>query len=267
MELARPSAVLRPGGASSRGRNGLIAALLGLLAIVLLAVALKSSNTKSGAPAAASALPRVVLADRAIPKGGSLEAAVAEGALHPSRMHADELREGAVTDVSALRGKVAAHDILRGQQIVAGDFKASDDAYNGHLSRYERAVAVPLDPAHGLVGDVKVGDHVDVLGAIELTYNGTKVPVVRRLARNVVVLRAAEKIEEGSTKAGVVTLKVSDTVAANIAFAVESGKVWLLRRPAAGARDGAGKSVTFQTVLKLPQPAGVPAPATREDKR
>ena len=62
-----------------------------------------------------------------------------------------------------LKGKVAAEDIYPGEQLTESNFTAADGSEVGtKITEYERAMAIPLDSAHGMIGDVQAGDHVDV---------------------------------------------------------------------------------------------------------
>lgn len=264
MELARPSTLVRGGGSSSR--SVLLAGVLAVAALGLLVAALGSRKHDGGA--AATALTRVVVADRAVPKGSSVEGAVAAGLLQTTRLEDAQLRPGAISDVSVLRGQVASHDILPGEQVVAGDFAAAGDALPARLTRYQRAVSVPLDAAHGLGGNVKAGDHVDVLGGFQVdSSTGRARPVVRVLARDVVVLKAPAGIKPDSTDQGVVTLRVTDTIAGRLAFAADNGKVWLLLRPGAGAADAPARPVDMGSLLFGTRPVPAAKPTTKGSAR
>ena len=63
-----------------------------------------------------------------------------------------------------------------------------DDSLN--LTGNMRAIQVPMDLNASLQGSLAAGDRVDILEGIEVTNeNGAVTPVVRRLLRNVLVLR------------------------------------------------------------------------------
>lgn len=245
MEIGKPSSLLRVGATASRSRAGMMAAGLALLAAIVVIIAISRAGGSSAGTGVATAL----VADRLIPKGSSAEAAAAERALRPVEIRDDQLRPGAISDVAALRNQVAAHDVLPGQQIVAGDFAPAGDALQARLTRFQRALSIPLDAARGLAGDVKAGDHVDVLAAFAVQSDGRARPVVRVVARNVIVLRAPELDGADGSQQSVATLRVDDTTAARIAFAAENGRVWLLLRPPAGAADSPARSVDIDALL------------------
>jgi Flp pilus assembly protein CpaB len=94
-------------------------------------------------------------------------------------------------------------------------------------------MSVPLDESRGLIGDVETGDHVDVV----VTYRNSGVGPnsAKVAARDVLVLSVSEADDNGNDATA--TLRVNDDDAAAIAAAVDGGSVWLVLRPAVGARS------------------------------
>jgi Flp pilus assembly protein CpaB len=149
--------------------------------------------------------------------------------------------------VSLLRDKVATQDIYPGQQISASTFGGGGGDTVAKLSGTDRAVSVPLDAAHGLIGQVTAGSHVDVIAGFNAqSGSGNSRPVMRTLARDISVLKVEK---QGGGKDANVTLRASATMATEIAFAVENGKVWLTLRPAAGAKEVEPRIVTADALL------------------
>jgi hypothetical protein len=70
---------------------------------------------------------------------------------------------------------------------------------------------------------------------------------MRPLARNLSVLKIEK--DSGSSSDTNVTLRTSATMATELAFAVENGKVWIVLRPAAGAKDVEPRVVTADSLL------------------
>ena len=86
-----------------------------------------------------------------------------------TRIPASQVESGALTDPGALTGKVTSTTIVPGQQLTEGDFSsASANAVLLKLNGYQRAVAVPLSASQGLVGNLEVGDHVDVIAGFHV---------------------------------------------------------------------------------------------------
>src|SRR5919197_1577989 len=79
------------------------------------------------------------------------------------------VRTGAITDTSTLAGLVAAHDIYANQQLTTADFvAAAPNSIQTSLVGRNRAISIPIDQAHGMLGEITPGDHVDVYVGLEM---------------------------------------------------------------------------------------------------
>jgi pilus assembly protein CpaB len=229
------------------GTLALAAAAAVLAAIILVAfLSQYKDNVKGG-----TAPTGVLVAGGLIPKGTAGDVVIGEQLFKPATVPVDELKDGALADSAALAGKVAVRDIYPGQQITAADFDGVGDPIRGKLTGDQRAVAIPVDTAHGLISHIKSGDRVDVMASFSTTGNvATPRPVVKTLMQNVLVLavpKDADKIDPG--RAADVTLRVSGDDATAIAFAAENGKVWLTLRPPAGASQGEPSVADFDSLI------------------
>jgi Flp pilus assembly protein CpaB len=154
----------------------------------------------------------------------------------------DQLKEGALSDPSSLHGEVVLTDIYPGQQLTSALFGALAPGDVGDaLTAYERAVSIPVDSTHGLIGTVRPGDHVDVLvelngGAVRGAPVGT---VIKTLFQNITILQ---------TSASSLLMRVTDSQASRLAWASDNGKIWITLRPSAGARQSVPRVVSLQTV-------------------
>jgi Flp pilus assembly protein CpaB len=199
----------------------------------------------------------VLVADRLIPKGTSGDAVIAGSLFRTATVTEEQLAGGAITDAAAFDGKVATRDIYPGQQITAGAFARDADPLRGQLEQAQRAISVPLDTAHGLVGDIRTGDHVDVLAGVNTVdgSSGRGQPALKLILRDVLVLKAPPT--DGSTTSGQVEardvgniiVRTTDREAAQLAWASDNGKVWFMLRPPSGAKDSRVPSVSLQDVL------------------
>jgi Flp pilus assembly protein CpaB len=237
MLLTRPktpkASSSRPGGGplSSRGGTLLIAALLSLVAGAALLVFLRQYREDI----TSSERVRVLVAASLLPKGTQGEIVLEQRMYRMGRIREDDLKEGAVQDPSDLEGRVAKHDIFPGHQLTATDFDDADTTVGSRLTEYQRAITVPLDMAHGMIGKIKEGDRVDVITTGDSGPAAINVATVA--ARGSLVLAVPDG--EGSGVSGrkeAVTIRVPDAAAAAIAAAVDDGEVWLMLRPAVGAR-------------------------------
>lgn len=224
---------------STRGGNAFVALVSALLAAGVLMVFLSQyRDSVSGANE-----PATVLVAKSLIEKGSRGDVVAEYALfQTTAVKEADLKDGAVSDPSSLKGKYATTDIFPGEQLVAGEFAEAAPSVSNRLRGFNRAIAVPLDESHGLIGNVRAGDRVDVLAGLGLQQAGgtNNRATLRYLVRNALVLKAPDKPSAGvggpnATKP--VVLRVPDVSAAQIALAADIGKVWLVLRAKAGAKN------------------------------
>ena len=119
-----------------------------------------------------------------------------------------------------------------------------------------RAIEIPLDDNPVMLGTLKAGDHVDLIGTytVHPTNGGSDVDVSRIIVRDVEVIKApdTEAIQGWSRVPGEpesVTLKVPDTVVPKITFTLQSGELWFALRPGNGAQDGPTTLATASSVI------------------
>jgi Flp pilus assembly protein CpaB len=230
-------------------RNGAMSVAIvaaGLAAILVFAAinSARKSDTASTAPST------VLVANQLIAKGSSGQALAQQHLFRVARVSEQALVPGAVSDISQVREKVTTQDIYPGQQISAQTFSAAGGALSAKLAASDRAVSVPLDASHGLIGQVSDGDHVDVLAGFNVqTGSGGSRPVMRALATNVSVLKVEKTGGSGSSNNANVTLRVSAPMATKLAFASDNGKLWIVLRPAAGAKETTPSIVSVNSLL------------------
>src|SRR5919201_855001 len=138
--------------ATRKGTIG-VAAACAVLAGAVIAVYLnhyRHSVSRLAAPV------RVLVAKQTIEKGTPGTAVTADGLFSTTTIRQSQLREGAFSDTASLRGRYATREILRGQQLTATDFSVTAKSLSSTLTGKQRAVTVPLDTAHGLIGQVQV---------------------------------------------------------------------------------------------------------------
>jgi pilus assembly protein CpaB len=183
----------------------------------------------------------VLVATQFIEKGTSGAAIGVGHFFRPAKLADKQVAQGAFASSAALHGEVSATDIYPGQQLTAADF-VGGGLFESRLPPNQRAVSIPVDTSHGLIGDVQTGDRVDVYVSFQHAgENGP--PFLRLLAPDIVVLAAGQISTAGGIGAAG-TIKTTDTSnvvlevgvhqAAELAFAADFGKVWLILRPANG---------------------------------
>jgi len=241
-------------------RRGTIAvavvAALAALAVMLVFM----SNYRQSVPGAGSV--KALVAGRMIEKGTPGDVVASASLFDVQTVPENQLVDGAFTDAGALSGKVATKDVYKGQQLTSADFATGADPVTSQLEGTDRAISVPVDVAHGNIGNVHAGSRVDVLGGLNAEIsNGSARPVLDVLARDVLVLAAPDKAPTtgvgGSSKTDQqVELRVSDSEASRVALASDQGNVWLTIRPPTLAKNSPTKPVELGSLIGLGSSSG-----------
>src|SRR5919199_199045 len=185
--------------ASRRGSTvvGIAAAVLaGLLLLIYL-------NRYRTSVSDANQTISVLVAKSVIHKGTPGDVIGSDQLFQPQELAKNEVRDGALVDASTLRNKVAVDDIYTGEQLTAADFApVSADAIGTKLTRDQRAISVPFDRAHGLIGEIHAGDHVDVFAGFNVDQAGAgSKPVLKIIMQKALVLQAPDKAKGGGVSA------------------------------------------------------------------
>jgi Flp pilus assembly protein CpaB len=230
-------------------RGSLIAAAItAFLAVILLLLFLSQYRNSVGDT---NKTETVLVARSLLPKGSTGEVVAANGMFQAVNVKHSQVKNGALTDPAALRGKVTTQDVFAGQQITTGDLSTSQDRVINQITGKQRAISVAVDAEHGLVGSLQAGDHVDVYGAFNAAGSGGQRAVLKEIQQNVLVLKTPSSGGggAGSSNQQTVTLRATDDIASQLAFAAENGAIWLTLRPQAGAQQDPPSLTTLQSVL------------------
>lgn len=245
---------------ATRGGTIALSALAAVLAAVVFIVYLQRYRTSLQS----SSQPATVLVAKSFIEEGTPGSVVGtQDLFQMTETPKSELKDGAISDPDSLRGLVAAKDVFPGEQLTVADFTAiSPDAVVNKIAADQRAMSVSLDSAHGNIGNIHPGDHVDVYGAFNVRRlnadgsvdpNSAERPVVKLIVEDVTVLGAPEESRSGfgagATEKSNITLRLTDEQVQTVAFASENGKLWVVLRPTAGAEPSAPDIVTLETVL------------------
>src|SRR3954469_11886915 len=172
---------------SRRGTLGLavLAGLLATGALLAFMSSYKHSLDRRSAPVT------VLVAKGELPKGSSGDLIAKKGLFQATGLKRDQVEDGAITDPASLRGQVAVKEIVPGQQLTTADFAKPTDPVLSRLGDDQRAISIPLDSAHGMIGDVQPGDRVDVYAGFQVQPDGgaRPHPVLRVMLQDVEVLK------------------------------------------------------------------------------
>ncbi|MFD1214472.1 Flp pilus assembly protein CpaB [Arthrobacter sp. GCM10027362] len=165
--------------------------------------------------------------------------------------------DGAVTDLAALRGKVAAGDLLPGEQLLAGRLvDPAELQAPGRVPVPEgmQEVTIQLGPDRVVGGQLAAGDTVGLFASFD-SGAGRDGPTTHQLFHKVLVTSvqgapaartdqadradaaAAPPVPEGAM---LVTLARKAPDAEKLVFAAEFGSIWLSREPAGAGEGGTG---------------------------
>jgi Flp pilus assembly protein CpaB len=205
----------------------------------------------------------VLVANGTILKGTSGDVVATQQMFHTQSIAVKHVSAGAIADTAVLHGQVAAADISPGQQLTLGEFTASG-GYASQLAPDERVISIPLDASHGLAGVAQAGDRVDVYAGLNVDVNrsggsGALGASVRLLVSNVPVLAVDQNSGSGGVGGGGgqqadIVLKVRASDAGALAFASDTGKIWLVLRGPNAAEPSTQAKATYnvQTLLRGP---------------
>ena len=222
----------------SRGGTVVIGGIAALVAAVLLLVYLSQyrDNLNNSNESVT-----VLVANKLIPQGTPGDQVAGQHWYKQVEVQRRDLLDGAITNPSQIAGKVAASSVYPDTQLTTSQFTSPpNNSASVSLSGDQRAIAIPFDAAHGAVGYVHPGDHVDILAGfnvIPLDKNGVPLqgaqqrPVMKVIAQDVPVLFVPAAVKDGSTQAtssdNSVVVRLTDEQASAVAFASDNGKVWI----------------------------------------
>lgn len=201
----------------------------------------------------------VLVAKQSIPKGTAGSVIATTGLYTATTIRQSQVLNGAFSDASSLRGKVTTRDIYPGAQLTASDFAGASTNLSASITGTERVVAIPFDSAHGLVGQLQAGDHVDVYVGFNVSpvgpngvalAGGQSRPIVRRVLADIPVVAVGSKTAGVLASANAnIWFKVNDQQAADLDFASQNGVIWLALRPGSGAKSSPPDIVSMETLL------------------
>jgi Flp pilus assembly protein CpaB len=200
--------------------------LLGVIAAVITAIALIVYLQHYRSSVAQPDV-QVLVANRSIPQGMTGDQlAKATGFYTIRGIPKDQVSTGAITDTSALTGKVALAEIKPNSQLTESQFGAPT-GLAPQLAPGDRAVVVALGSPQSVAGQIGPGSLVDVwvTGSGQGT-GGVSRPIAKLLFQKMEVMNAVD--------GGNVTLMATARQAGQLIAASSNATIWLALRPTLG---------------------------------
>jgi pilus assembly protein CpaB len=201
----------------------------------------------------------VYVAAKKIPVGTTGAQAVEQGLLQTAEMARRTVVPGAISSPREIRDLVATETVYEGEQVSVRRFKPVQAAgVRAELKGNLRALQVNGDANQLLVGTLKKGDRVDVLGTFKVRFKNDSRdhPVTRVVLRDLYVLRPAgggsASAKLGAPKSGgelAVQLAVTDAQAQKLEFTRKVGEWSLALRPVTDPADSPETVETVDTVV------------------
>jgi Flp pilus assembly protein CpaB len=223
-----------------RVRNIAIAVALAVVAALL--TTFYVTNYKKSVQSGEEAV-TVFVAARDIPIGTSGSDVVDRKWIRSEEISRRSVVPGAISDPDQIKDFSAAQPLYAGEQVSTSRFRPLEEqGLRAQLKGNVRALQVPGDEHQLLVGTLKTGDHVDVVGTWEFP-EGSQIHVSRVVLRDLLVLRAANegkvqsKIASGANLPFNAVLAVTDRQAHKLFWLSKNGEWTLHLRGVADAAD------------------------------
>lgn len=255
--------------------RGLVVALAVLLAVLAGAAVVLYTNGVKKAAQSGGDLQVVIVATQDIPAGSALDPLIEQGAFKELNVPTDAVVQGAVTDLTALRGQTTTAPIVANEQLSTSSISSGEQVQGGliGISKDHVAVTIKMNAPQGGDGHIQVGDNVTVYatftgvsiikGTIDQILNpaasgttdrqdlpdftGTLIPTVKVID----IINPA--IDENGVQTGdsvTITLDLAKKDAPNLVFAQQNGQIWLgLLPPGETGQEFPAATVPIQLLL------------------
>src|SRR5687768_8616715 len=182
----------------------------------------------------------VYVATKKIESGTSGGEALRAQSLRTEKVARRSVVPGAISSPAQIEDLVATEAVYAGEQVTVSRFRpVQQRGVRAQLAGNQRAMQLAGDPNQLLVGTLKPGDRVDILGSFKVkNLDDTKeeIPVVKVVLRDILVLQSADGETAGS-KLGAnqggnaIQLAVTDAQARKLYYTTQNGAWHLTLRP------------------------------------
>jgi len=210
----------------------LIAIIFGIIAVVLVYAYMRSIEKEYAQKE--TELGTVVIAGRTI----QVREVIKEGMVTESERPVEYIPNNAYTELDEVLGKVSTQTIIEGGPLFPDQFMEVDEIGDLalHLNANERAVTIGVTEIVAVGGNVKTGDHVDILATFKDNDEvgaPTTITILRDVRVAAVGTDIGTDIDEsgGSGISKTITLAVTPDEAEILALVSENGSIRLSLRP------------------------------------
>lgn len=235
-----------------RVRN--IAIAVGLAVVAALLTTFYVTNYKKSVQSGEQAV-TVYVAAHDIPIGTSGSDVVDRKWIRTENIDRRNVVPGAISDPAQIEELTAAQQLYAGEQVSTNRFRPlAEQGLRAQLKGNLRALQLPGDENQLLMGTLKAGDHVDVVGTWEFPEGG-QTHVSRVVLRDIAVLHAPvagkveSKIANGANEGFSAVLAVTDRQAHRLFWLVKNGEWSLQLRGVSDVADSPESVDTSASVL------------------
>jgi pilus assembly protein CpaB len=211
-------------------QNRLLAIMVAIVLAIVSAMALVvyANSADRRALSEQSPVP-VYVASRKIEQGESIEEAA--GKIRVASLPRKALAENAVRALAQISGRVAAVDILPGEQLLVGRWVSREQVEGQNLLSVQpgfQAISIQVDATRQVSGFITPGNRVNVFATLTGVGGGK---FSRLLLADIKVLAVGASAQPAAARPGsslsTVTLEVKDGYVERVVFAAESGSLYL----------------------------------------
>ena len=233
--------------------RGLVVAIAVVLAIVASAAVILYTNGVKEDAVTGGSLSEVVVASQDIPANTNLNPLLDQGVFSTLRVPTDAVVDGAISDLSQLRGLTSTAPILANEQIPVGRLSSGEAPQGGPLgiSDGNVAVSIRVDDEAAVNGSISRGSSIVIYATFEspeflpggtaqqqITKAGTSVQTSELPTLTTTLIPAVRVLEvvnpvvaEGSSQSAnepvTLTLDLTPEDAQNLVYAQETGRIWI----------------------------------------
>jgi pilus assembly protein CpaB len=231
----------------TRGLAIMVAFLLAIGATS--AVYMYIQGVRRDAKGSNSSMVSVIVSKQDIPAQTNLDNLISGGAFTTLRVPVDAVVQGAVTDLSQLKGKSTAFPILQSEQISTARLQGSSTQVEGGalgIPAGHKALTLPVELPQAVGGVLQAGDHITLYATFDNVSLIT--PSLRRvlqgqapkkhdigeltatLVPDVQVLKVSQS-SDGNGGTVLLTLALTPVDAPKVVLSQEEGKIWVALLP------------------------------------